>query len=77
MAHIPLKLANYHGARQLGKKSPAITVSQLRLILKIVLPLRLFDVEMTLSLVAWIQFRNHRAYLSHRRKKLAKMNIKT
>lgn len=29
--------------------------------------MRNFDIEMTLWLIGWIQRRNHRAYLSHRK----------
>jgi hypothetical protein len=54
----------------LGKKTPVITPSQLRLLLKIVLPLRVFDVEMTIELVRWIQRRKHPSYQSHRKKKI-------
>ena len=53
-----------------GKKAPVITPSQLRLLLKNVLPLREFDIEMAIELVGWIQRRNHRSYLSHRKKKM-------
>jgi hypothetical protein len=40
--------------------------------LKTVLPLRKFDAEMIIELIDWIQRRNHRSYLSHRKKQLAK-----
>ena len=55
-----------------GKKAPAITPAQLRLLLKVVLPLRVFNAEMIIELIGWIQRRNHRSYLSHRKKQLAK-----
>jgi hypothetical protein len=53
------------------KKAPVITPSQLRLLLKTVLLQRKFDIEMAINLVGWIQSRNHRSYLSHRKKKMA------
>ena len=55
----PLKL-------RLEKKAPALTVSQLRTILDVVLPLRLYTIEEGLELVAWVQRRNHQAYQAHR-----------
>jgi hypothetical protein len=38
--------------------------------LKAVLPLRVFDAEALLELVEWIQINNHRAYRSHKKKKM-------
>jgi hypothetical protein len=69
-------LAHYflwHLKIRLVKKAPAISPSQLRLLLKTVLPLRAFNIDMALWLVDWIQRRNHR-YLSHRRKKMISKN---
>jgi hypothetical protein len=54
----------------LGKKAPLITLSQLRILIMAVLPMKTFDAEALIRLVLWIEIRNHRAYLSHRKKKL-------
>ena len=51
-----------------GKKL-ALTVSQLRMLLHVVLPWRTYSVEDILKLVAWLQQRNHRAYLAHRKRR--------
>ena len=58
-----------------GKKAPAITLSQLRILIKVVLPIRHFDCDGLIAYVAWIQDKNHRAYLSHRKKKQLLLNI--
>ena len=42
-----------------GKKAPALTVSQLRTILDVVLPLRTYTIEAILTLVARVQQRHH------------------
>ena len=54
---------------RLGKKAPALTVAQRRMLLEVMLPLRTYTVADALMLVAWIQRCNHRAYLSHRRRR--------
>src|SRR5438067_9363453 len=54
---------------RLGKKAPALTVSQVRTLLAVLLPLRTYTVAEALALVAWVQRRNHRAYLSHRKRR--------
>ena len=53
----------------LGKKAPALTVSQLRMLLDAVLPLRIATIDDVLELVAWVQRRNHGAYLAHRKRR--------
>jgi len=35
------------------------------MLLEVVLPLRIYTIADILELVAWVQGRNHRAYLSH------------
>jgi len=58
---------------KIGGEAPAITLSQLRILLEVVLPLRTFDVDKALELVRWIQYRNHLAYQSHRKRKIEEM----
>jgi hypothetical protein len=53
----------------LGKKAPALTVSQLRMLLEVILPLRTYMVVDALELVVWVQRCNHRAYMSHRKRR--------
>jgi len=53
-----LRLRHYflwHLKIRLGKKTPAITPAQLRLLLKTVLPLRVLDAEIIIELIDWIQ----------------------
>ena len=52
------------------KKAPALTVSQVRRLLAVVLPLKVFQADEVLQLVAGMQLRHHRAYLSHRKRRL-------
>jgi hypothetical protein len=56
----------WHLKLRLGKKAPALSVSQLRTFLDVVLPLRTYTVEGVLELIAWVQQRNHHAYRAHR-----------
>jgi len=41
-------------------------------LLKVVLPLKVFTAEKVIELVQWVQLKNYRAYLSHRKKKINK-----
>jgi hypothetical protein len=52
-----------------GKKAPALTVSQLRRLFHVVLPLQTDTIEESLACVAWVQRRNHQAYLAHRKRR--------
>jgi hypothetical protein len=45
----------WHLNIRLGKKAPSITLSQLRALLKAVLPMRVLDIQALLDLLAWIQ----------------------
>jgi hypothetical protein len=59
----------WHLTLRVGKKAPALTVSQLRMLLDAVLPLRTATIDDVLELVAWVQRRHHRAYLAHRKRR--------
>jgi SRSO17 transposase len=59
----------WHLKLRLGKKAPALTVSQLRMVLEVILPLRMYMVADALELVVWVQRCNHRAYMSHRKRR--------
>jgi len=39
--------------------------------MRAVLPMKIFDAFELIELVSWIQMKNRRAYLSHRKRKLA------
>ena len=52
----------WHLKGRLGEKAPALTVSQLRRLFEVVLPLHTYTIEESLAVVAWTQRRNHQAY---------------
>ena len=66
LAHVFL----WHLQIRLEKKAPALTVSQVRRLLEVVLPLKALHADDVLRLVAGMQQRHRRAYLSHRKRRL-------
>lgn len=48
-----------------------MTLPQVVLVLAAVLPLREFDTQLALDILAYRQQRNHAAFLSHRKRRIA------
>ena len=61
----------------LKDKTPALTVYQVRLLLTSVLPKPAFNAAAALCMVQYYQKRNHVAYVSHRKSRLARLGIST
>ena len=64
----------WHLQSRLEKKAPALTVSQVRRLLEVVLPLRVFQADDVLQLVAGMPQHQHRASLSHRKRRLHELS---
>jgi len=59
---------------QVKKKAPGLTIPQVQVLLCSILPRREFDAQAVLEIVAYWQQRNHAAYVSHRKRRIALLN---
>ncbi len=63
----------WHIKIKMEDNAPSVTLPQIRLLLKAVLPMKNYSIQETIDLVRWIQEKNHKAYLSHRKRKLGEV----
>ena len=63
----------WHLKIRLEKKTPSITLPQLRVLISVILPMKRHTLETLLEQIVWVQIQNHRAYLSHRRRRILKL----
>jgi hypothetical protein len=56
------------------KNAPALTIPQVQVLLCSLLPRPVFDVQSVLAMVTYWQHRNPAAYVSHRKRRLARLH---
>jgi len=59
---------------QLGSRSPALTVPQVRLLLQVSLPRRALDAASALALIQYTQRRNYAAHRAHKRRRTRRLD---
>ena len=57
------------------KKSPALTLPQARKLIAAILPLQSITLKGAIEIVKYHTYRNHVAYISHRKKQVAKAKL--
>ena len=61
-------------ANPVKKNAPALTLPQAQFLVAHVIPRRRFDAHWVLEVLAYWQDSNYRAYRSHRKRRLARLN---
>ena len=76
--HMTMTMLSHHFLVKLrvemGDQAPALTVAQVRKLLNVTLPKRLFDEKTVIAEIKRTQRANHAAYRSHRKRKLRELN---